>query len=70
MSTLRVGYLQLGRERSGLRRYADIIATEVATRPDVEIVISDVGDRGAPWADLRRAARRPVSYTHLRAHET
>ena len=58
MSTLRVGYLQIGREQSGLRRYADIIAAEAATHEDVEVVVSDAGDRGGPWSDLRRAARR------------
>lgn len=58
MSRLRVGYLQIGRERSGLRRYADIIAAEAARRPDVEVIVSDVGDRDASWSDLRRAARR------------
>lgn len=58
MSLLRVGYLQIGRERSGLRRYTDIIAAEAASRPEVEVAISDIGDRGAPWSDLRRAARR------------
>jgi len=58
MSGLRVGYLQVGRERSGLRRYADIIASEAAARPGVEVVVSDVGDRDASWADLWRAARR------------
>jgi len=58
VSTLRVGFLQIGRDRSGLRRYADIIATEAGARPGIEVVESDVGDRGAPWSDLRRAARR------------
>lgn len=58
MSVLQVGFLQIGRERSGLRRYADIISAAVAEREDVEVVVSDIGDRGAPWSDLRRAARR------------
>jgi glycosyltransferase involved in cell wall biosynthesis len=58
VSALRIGFLQIGRARSGLRRYADIIAAEAASRADVEVVISDIGDRGAPWSDLRRAARQ------------
>lgn len=58
MSKLRVGFLHIGRERSGLRRYGAILAAEAATRPDLEVVESDIGDRGAPWSDLRRAARR------------
>ena len=58
MTTLRVGFLHIGRERSGLRRYGAILAAEAATRPELEVVESDIGDRGAPWSDLRRAARR------------
>ncbi len=58
MSRLRVGYLHIGRERSGLRRYGAILAEEAATRPELEVVESDIGDRGVPWSDLRRAARR------------
>ena len=55
---LRVGFLHVGRERSGLRRYGGILAAEAATRPDLEIVESDAGGRDASWSDLRRAARR------------
>lgn len=58
MTPLRVGFLHIGRERSGLRRYGGILAEEAATRSEVEVVESDVGDRGAPWSDLRRACRR------------
>jgi glycosyltransferase involved in cell wall biosynthesis len=67
MSRLRVGFLHVGRERSGLRRYGGILAAEAATRPDLEVVESDIGDRGAPWADLRRAARRlrAVDVVHI-----
>lgn len=54
---LRVGYLHVGRERSGLRRYGSIIAAEAARRPDVEVVERDAGGRGGSWRDLRRAAR-------------
>jgi glycosyltransferase involved in cell wall biosynthesis len=62
-----VGYLHIGRPRSGLRRYGGILAAEARTRPDLEIVESDVGDRDASWADLRRAARRlrDVDVVHL-----
>ena len=55
---LRVGFLHVGREHSGLRRYGAILAAEAATRPELVVIESDVGDRGATWADLRRAARR------------
>ncbi len=58
MTRLRVGFLHVGRERSGLRRYGAILAAEAARRPDLEVVESDIGDRGAPFSDLRRAARR------------
>jgi len=65
--TLRVGFLHVGRERSGLRRYGSILAAEAATRPDVEVFESDAGGRDASWSDLRRAARRlgGVDVVHL-----
>jgi glycosyltransferase involved in cell wall biosynthesis len=67
VTRLRVGFLHNGRERSGLRRYGAILAAEAASRPELEIVESDVGDRGAPWPDLRRAARRlrDVDVVHI-----
>ena len=67
MSRLRVGFLHVGRERSGLRRYGAILAEEAATRDDLEVVESDIGDRGAPWSDLRRACRRlsDVDVVHI-----
>ncbi len=55
---LRVGYLHVGRPRSGLRRYGAILAAEAATRADVEVVESDVGGREAGLSDLRAAAGR------------
>ncbi len=55
---LRVGFLHVGRERSGLRRYGNLLAAEAARRPGLEIVESDAGGRDASWSDLRRAARR------------
>lgn len=58
MTRLAIGFLHIGRERSGLRRYGAILAEEAASRPDLEVVESDIGDRGAPWSDLRRACRR------------
>jgi glycosyltransferase involved in cell wall biosynthesis len=56
--TLRVGYLHVGRPRSGLRRYAAILAAEAATRAGVEVLESDVGGREAGWSELRAAAER------------
>ncbi len=53
---LRVGFLHLGRERSGLRRYGAILAAEAARRPDLEVIEADAGDREASWSDLRAAA--------------
>ncbi len=55
---LRVGFLHVGRERSGLRRYGAILAAEAARRPQLEVVESDAGGRGASWTDLRDAAWR------------
>lgn len=55
---LSVGYLHTGRARSGLRRYGRILATEAATRADLEVLQSDAGDRDASLLDLRRAAGR------------
>ena len=55
---LRVGFLHVGHERSGLRRYGGILAAEAASRADVEVIESDVGGRDASWWELRRAARR------------
>ena len=55
---LRVGFLHVGRERSGLRRYGSILAAEAARRPQLEVVESDAGGRGSSWSALRLAARR------------
>ena len=55
---LRVGFLHLGREHSGLRRYGTILAAEAARRPDLDVIESDAGDRDASWSDLRAAAAR------------
>lgn len=55
---LRVGFLHLGREHSGLRRYGTILAAEAARRPDLDVIESDAGDRDASWSDLRAAATR------------
>ena len=54
---LRVGFLHVGRARSGLRRYGRILAAEAATRRGLEVIEADAGDRAASLADLRRAAR-------------
>jgi glycosyltransferase involved in cell wall biosynthesis len=55
---LRVGFLHLGRDRSGLRRYGAILAAEAARRPDLQVTESDAGGREASWSELRDAARR------------
>ncbi len=55
---LRVGFLHVGRERSGLRRYGVIIAAEAARRADLEVIESDVGGREASARALRQAALR------------
>jgi len=55
---LRVGYLQVGRERSGLRRYGAILAAEAARRPEIEVIESDIGGRDSSWRQLRAAAGR------------
>lgn len=65
--TLRVGYLHIGRERSGLRRYGRILADEAKTRPDLRVVERDAGGRSSSWRDLRTAARdlRDVDVIHI-----
>lgn len=63
----RVGFLQVGRERSGLRRYGEVLALEAARHEGIEVLESDIGGRNASWAELRRAARRlrDVDVVHL-----
>lgn len=53
-----VGYLHLGRQESGVRRYGRMVADVAARRADVAVVASDAGGRDAGLADLRLAARR------------
>jgi glycosyltransferase involved in cell wall biosynthesis len=53
---LRVGFLHLGREHSGLRRYGTILAAEARRRPDLWVHEADAGGRDAGFGDLRRAA--------------
>lgn len=55
---LRVGFLHVGRERSGLRRYGGILAAEATRRRDLDVIESDVGGRDASLSELRTAARR------------
>lgn len=55
---LRVGFLHLGRERSGLRRYGAILAAEAARRSDLEVIEADAGGREASLGALRRAAEQ------------
>lgn len=54
--TLRVGYLHIGRERSGLRRYGSILAAQAARRSDLVVMERDAGGRTSSWRDLRAAA--------------
>jgi glycosyltransferase involved in cell wall biosynthesis len=65
--SLRVGYLHVGRERSGLRRYGRIVAAAAGQRPDLEVLEADAGGRGASWRELRAAARqlRGADVVHL-----
>lgn len=53
---VRVGYLHVGRERSGLRRYGALLAAEARRRPDLWVSEADVGDRQPSAGELRRAA--------------
>jgi glycosyltransferase involved in cell wall biosynthesis len=65
--TLRIGYLHIGRERSGLRRYGSILAAEARTRPDLVVVERDAGGRDSSWRELRAAAAdlRDVDVIHV-----
>jgi hypothetical protein len=68
---LRVGFLHVGRERSGVRRYGRIPAEAAAHDPTLALPDSDVGERDAPIGDeagplreaiavaLRSASREP-----------
>lgn len=64
---LRVGFLHVGRERSGLRRYGQILAAEAAQHDGLEVIEVDVGGRDASWSELQRAARqlRDADVVHL-----
>lgn len=53
---LRVGFLHVGRARSGVRRYGRIIAAEAARRADMQVTEADAGERDASLGELRRAA--------------
>jgi glycosyltransferase involved in cell wall biosynthesis len=55
---LRVGFLHVGRERSGVRRYGRILADAASRDPGLAVSESDAGERDAPIGALRRAARR------------
>ena len=64
---LRVGFLHVGREHSGLRRYGTILAAEARRRPDLWVIETDAGGRDAGFRDLRQAARSlgDVDVVHL-----
>jgi glycosyltransferase involved in cell wall biosynthesis len=57
-ASLRVGFLHVGRERSGVRRYGRILAEAAAREPGLAVTESDAGERDAPLGVLRSAARR------------
>lgn len=57
-SRLRIGFLHVGRERSGVRRYGRILAEAAATLPDIDVLEVDAGERDASHVDLWRAGRR------------
>jgi glycosyltransferase involved in cell wall biosynthesis len=54
---LRVGFLHVGRERSGVRRYGRILAEEAGRHADLEVIEVDAGARDASLRDLARAGR-------------
>jgi glycosyltransferase involved in cell wall biosynthesis len=47
----------VGRERSGLRRYGRILATEARARPDLAVLERDAGGPRVSWRTLHAAAR-------------
>jgi glycosyltransferase involved in cell wall biosynthesis len=62
-----VGFLHVGRERSGLRRYGRIRAAEARARTDLEVLESDAGDGRASARALSSAAAklRDASVVHV-----
>lgn len=55
---LQVGFLHLGRARSGVRRYGAILAAEARRRDDLVVSEVDAGERDASLGDLRAAGAR------------
>lgn len=53
---LHIGYLHIGRDRSGVRRYGRLVAEEAVARGDLDVTQSDAGGRDASWSRLRSAA--------------
>jgi glycosyltransferase involved in cell wall biosynthesis len=56
--SLRLGYLHVGRERSGVRRYGRVLADAARRVPDLVVTESDAGERDAPIRALRAAGQR------------
>jgi glycosyltransferase involved in cell wall biosynthesis len=55
---LRLGYLHVGRARSGVRRYGRILAKAARDIADLAVAESDAGERDVPIRALRTAALR------------
>jgi glycosyltransferase involved in cell wall biosynthesis len=54
---MKVGYLHIGREGGGVRRYGSIIGAGAGERSDVVVIEADAGERDTSSARLREAAR-------------
>jgi glycosyltransferase involved in cell wall biosynthesis len=53
---MKVGYLYIGREGGGVRRYGSIIGEGARERSDVDVIEADAGGRDTSSARLREAA--------------
>lgn len=57
VATLRVAFVQLGKEGGGVPRYARILSADAAAYPGIEADEVQAGTRTASLSDLRRAGR-------------
>lgn len=55
---MRVGYLHIGKEGGGVRRYGRIIAEAARARADMETLEADAGERDASRATLKETGHR------------